>query len=184
MTEARQKMWAKKVSQIHSLRVHQSYVHCLQQLNHLLRMMHMLTYKWLSGGKAMESNPPWMDPRNFGWKQVASCIQHLSQVMSHLHQMLYSKSSNVVVVEKSNAGQTGVDADNLTSYVQCFVRVWEGRGVPMIKQGRLYRSMMPTMMATRYDFLLFIFVMRGTIKVYFHIHESICYIFVNVTSIV
>ena len=125
-----------------------------------------------------------MDQWDFGWKQVASCIQHLFQMMSHLHQMLYSKSSYAVVVEKSNAGQTGVDIDNLTLHVQCFVQVWEATGVSMIRQGRLYRPMMMTMMTTRYNILLFILVMRGTIKVYFHIYENNPYIFVNVTNIV
>ena len=43
MTEARQKMWAKKVSW--SIAAHQSYPHCLQRLSHLLRMLDMLTCK-------------------------------------------------------------------------------------------------------------------------------------------
>ena len=102
--------------------------------------------------------------------------------MLHLHQMLYSKSSNVVVVEESNAGQTGVDADYLILHVQCFVHAREARGVSVIAQCKLCKPMMMTMMTTRYDILLFIFVMRGTINIYFHIYESIRYAFVNVTN--
>ena len=33
------------------LRVHQSYLHCLQQRSHLFRMLDVLTCKGLSGGK-------------------------------------------------------------------------------------------------------------------------------------
>ena len=44
--------------------------------------------------------------------------------------MLYLKSSNAVV----GAGQTGVDAGNLTLHVQRFVHVSEAT---MIRQGRL-----------------------------------------------
>ena len=57
-------------------------------------------------------------------------------------------------------------------------------GVSMIQQDRLSRPMMLTMamMTTRCDGLLFILVMTGTIKVYFHIYESILCIFLDVTS--
>ena len=58
--------------------------------------------------------------------------------------------SNAVVVEKSNAGQTGVDADNLTLHIECFVHVREATGVSVIRQGRLYGPMMMTM-TDRYD---------------------------------
>ena len=86
-------------------------------------------------------------------------------------------------MEKSNTRQTGVDAGNLTLHVWCIVNVREATGVSMIRQGRLYKAMMITMVRTRYDILLIILVMRGTIKFYFHIYESILCIFVNVTNI-
>ena len=72
-----------------------------------------------------------MEPRDFGWTQGAGarrCIQHLFQMALHLHQMLCLKLSNAVVVVKSSAGQKGVDADNLTLHVQCFVHVREATG--------------------------------------------------------
>ena len=104
-------------------------------------------------------------------------------MMSHLHQMLYLKSL-IAVVKKSNAGQAGVDQDNLTLHVWCFMYVREATGVSVIRQGRLYRPMMMTMMTTRYDILLFMLAVRGTIKVYFHIHENILCIFCfHVTNI-
>ena len=85
-------------------------------------------------------------------------MHHLFQMMSHLHQMLYLKSSNAVVIEKSNGGQTGVEAGNLTLHVWCFMHVREATGVSVIRQGRLYRPMMMMvmmmmmMMTTRYIF--------------------------------
>ena len=82
--------------------------------------------------------------------------------------MLYLKSS-IAVLKKSSAGQTSVDQANLTLHVWCVMHVREATGVSMIRQGRLYRPMIMTMMTTRYDILLFILAMRGTIKVYFHI---------------
>ena len=72
--------------------------------------------------------------------------------------------------------KTGVDADNLTLHVQYFVNVRGVAGDTMIRQGRLYREMITTimkMMTSRYDIVLFILVLRGTIKVYFHIYKSI-----------
>ena len=86
--------------------------------------------------------------------------------------MLCLKLSNAVVVVKSSAGQKGVDADNLTLHVQCFVHVREATGVSMRRQGRLYRLMKMTMMkmmTIRYGTLLIIPVMRSTMKVYSHI---------------
>ena len=65
--------------------------------------------------------------------------------------------------------------------VQCFVHVREVTGVSVIKKGRLSRPMM-TMITTRCDSLLFIFVMTGTIKVYFNIYECILSIFLDVTN--
>ena len=49
--------------------------------------------------------------------------------------MLSLKLSNVVEVVKCSAGQKGVDADNLTLHVQCFVHVREATGVSMRRQG-------------------------------------------------
>ena len=46
--------------------------------------------------------------------------------------MLYLKSSNAVVVEKSNVGQTGVDAGDLTLHVWCLMLVREATGVSVI----------------------------------------------------
>ena len=95
--------------------------------------------------------------------------------------MLYLKSSNAVVIEKSNGGQTFVKAGNLILHVWCFIHVREATGVSVIRQGRLYRPMMmmTTMMTTRYDFFKFYFEIRGTIKFYYHMHiyESILCIF-------
>ena len=88
---------------------------------------------------------------------------YLFQMMSHLHQMLCLKSPTTVV-KKSNAGQAGVDQNNLTLHVWCLMYVREATGVSLIRQGRLYRPMMMTMMTTRYDILLFVLAMRGTIK--------------------
>ena len=148
--------------------------------------------------KATESNPPWMDPWDFGWTQVASrCIQ---PYFRWCHTCAPDALLKVIkcsdVLEISSAGQTCVDADNLTFHVQCFVNVREAPSVSMIRQGRLYRLMMMMtttmttatmmmMMTTTYDILLFILVMRGTIRVYFHIYESIFFIyFIKVTNIV
>ena len=85
-------------------------------------------------------------------------MYHLFQMMSHLHQILYLKSSNAVVIEKSNGGQTGVEAGNLTLHVWCFMHVRNATGVLVIRQGRLYRPMMmvmTTMMTTRYHFFIY-----------------------------
>ena len=90
----------------------------------------------------------------------------------HLHQILCLKLSNAVVVVKSSAGQKGVDADNLTLYVECFEHVREATGVSMRRQGRLFRPMKMTMMkimTIRYGTLLKIPIMKNTIKVYSHI---------------
>ena len=92
----------------------------------------------------------------------------------HLHQMLCLKLSNAVVVVKSSAEQKGVDADNLTLHVQCFMHVREATGLSMRRQGRLYRPMkitMMKMMTIRYGTLLIIPVMRSTIKVYSYISK-------------
>ena len=50
-------------------------------------------------------------------------------------------------------------------------------GVSMITQGKLYTPMMMTMMTTRNDILLFVLVMRGTIKVYFHIYMKVFFVY-------
>ena len=34
-------------------------------------MLHVLTCKWQSGGTHRKPNPPEMEPRDFGWTQVA-----------------------------------------------------------------------------------------------------------------
>ena len=82
--------------------------------------------------------------------------------------MFYLKSSNAVVIEKSNGGQTGVEAGNLTLHVWCFMHVREATGVSVIRQGRLYRPMMMMvmmmmmmmMMTTRYIFFIYPFHKR------------------------
>ena len=193
ITEASRKCGLRKW--VGSLRVHQSYLHCLQQLSAV--HAHLQVAVWIME-KATESNPPWMDPWDFGWTQVASrCIQ---PYFRWCHTCTPDALLKVIkcsdVLEISSAGQTCVDADNLTLHVQCFVNVREAPNVSMIRQGRLYRLMMMMtttmtttttmmMMTTRYDILLFILVMRGTIRVYFHIYESIFFIyFIKVTNIV
>ena len=66
-------------------------------------------------------------------------------MMSHLHQMLYLGSSCAVVVEKSNAGQTGVDTDNLTLHFRCMsTRPYVAICVLLIRQCRVYWPMMMT----------------------------------------
>ena len=112
-------------------------------------------------------------------QQGDDCIQHLFQMAFHLHQMLCLKLSNAVVVVISSAGQKGVDADNPTLHVQCFVHVREATGVSMRRQGKLYRLMKMTMMkmmTIRYGTLLIIPVMRSTIK-FTPIYESILWTF-------
>ena len=99
--------------------------------------------------------------------------------------MLCLKLSKVVVVVISSAGQKGVDADNPTLHVQCFVHVREATGVSMRRQGKLYRLMKMTMMkmmTIRYGTLLIIPIMRSTIK-FTPIYESILWTFLNLTNI-
>ena len=89
-----------------------------------------------------------MEPRDFGWTQVAIKEMYPTPISDGvaLAPDALLKVVKWAVVVKSSAGQKGVDADNPTLHVQCFVYVREATGVSMRRQGRLYRPMKMTMM--------------------------------------
>ena len=110
----------------------------------------------------------WLEAPLLGHSPCHRLIESCPQgVLRTIRVVIQPESSGWV---RSSAGQKGVDADNLTLHVQCFVHV-RTTGVSMRRQGRLYRPMKMKMMTFRYGTLLIVPVMRSTIK-FTHIYEA------------
>ena len=96
MTEAKWKLWAEKVSQsVVSTPKLSSLPPTTESFAQNAARTHLLVAVWRNALQ-LEPNPPQMEPRDFGWTQVARYIQHLFQMALHLHLMLCLKLSNAV----------------------------------------------------------------------------------------